>query len=55
MQLQANKSLEEYHFAGDGIWKPKTIKASSPEEAEKLWLQQRESVEPEKPREENIN
>ncbi len=45
-------SKQEYHFAGSPLYRPMTILATSPEEAEKEWKLKRELVEPEK---ENIN
>ena len=42
-----NKGMEEYHFAGSGIYKPLTIIALNPQEAHKLWLTKRELSNPE--------
>jgi len=39
----------EFHFAGSGIYRPKTILASDALQAQELWLKVREPVEPSKP------
>lgn len=36
---------EEYHFSGGGEYKPITIRASSPAEAEEKWKKERTKVE----------
>lgn len=39
-------TVKDFHFGGDGIWRPKTILAISREVAEQLWNEQREPFEP---------
>jgi hypothetical protein len=38
-------TVKDFHFAGSGIWRPKTIRAESREVAERLWKEQREPFE----------
>lgn len=43
---------KDFHFPGSGTYHPMTVAAATREEAEKIWLDTRQSVE--KPKEEKV-
>ena len=47
--LTPQETKQQFHFAGSGIWKPKTVLADTSDEAQKIWETARELVEPVKP------